>query len=679
MGFRLRALRIELATGDGPYGTQLIFAPGLNVLRGDNTSGKSTCLMAIIYALGLEGMISASRTAPFTPAMTTELFTPSLTMTPVVESRVTLEVENRAGDVLTIQRWVKHPRYRQNLVTVWPAPMLSAPSGAQGEELFVRESGAAQHELGFHARLAAFLGWTLPEVARTDGTQGPLYLECIFPLVSVEQKRGWGGVLQHLPYYLRIPDMARRSVEFILSLDAYAIAQRRRQLEQAEAEVRRAWQFEVAAFERGASGVGARIQGIPPFAVATWPPTSPPKVVVFEEDEWRSMDEVLQSFRQRLHALDRADTPEPAENQAPELTRRMSELEQAISATTNSGIALLEDIARDDAQSTSVDARIAALQQDRQRYRDMRTLRRLGGDREEDLLGGECPTCHQDLPEALIGLVEGAGVMSLDDNLEFIGEELRTFQTLKTEVESDLQAKRLQLAAHRHSAEDLRKELRAIRRTLVGPTPSSVAAIEQQRIRLRDRIERLEELSTGFSAMTAKLEELASDLATIAAELASLRGLQISERDESKLAGLEQRLRAQLAAFGFSSLPISDVGISRVKYTPEHQGFDLGSDISASDMIRAIWSYVLGLLEISRTHETNHPGLVVLDEPRQQDTDPLSFAEFLRRASGSADFSQQVLCATSEAAANLHSWLEGKPYTYIEIPAKVLQPLTEPQ
>jgi hypothetical protein len=675
MAFRLRALRIQLATGDGPYGTRMVFGPGLNVIRGDNTSGKSTCLMALIYALGLEGMISASRTPPFTPAMTTELFTPALTMTPVLESSVTVEVENGEGEVLTVQRWVKHARYRPNLVTIWDAPMLSVPTGAEGQDLFVRESGAAQHDLGFHARLASFLGWTLPEVGRTDGTQGPLYLECIFPLLSVEQKRGWGGVLQHLPYYLRIPDMARRAVEFVLSLDAYAIAQRRRQLEQSEADVKSSWRFEVTTFDRVASDVGGRTQGIPPFALATWPPTSLPQVVVFEDNEWRSLDDVLLGLRQRLEALDRTAEPQPDEDQAPALTIRMAELEQVISATTNAGLVLLEDIGRDEAQSASIEARIAALQQDQQRYRDMRTLRRLGANRSEDLLRGECPTCHQDLPEALIGLVEGAGVMSLDDNLQFSAEELRTFRTLKAELDVDLRAKRLRLEAVRRRAADLRQELRAVRRTLVSPTPNSSAATEQQRIRLRDRIERLAAVSTGFATMTARLEELASDLATIAAEIESLRGLQISEQDESKLASLEQRLRAQLTEFGFSSLPINDVGISRVKYTPEHQGFDLGSDVSASDMIRAIWSYILGLLEIARTHATNHPGFVMLDEPRQQDTDPRSFAEFLRRASRSLDFDQQVLCATSETTANLHNWLKGIPHSYIEIPAKVLQPL----
>ena len=48
----------------------LAFADGLNVLRADNSSGKSTVLQSIIYALGLEGMLSARRDIPLPHSMT---------------------------------------------------------------------------------------------------------------------------------------------------------------------------------------------------------------------------------------------------------------------------------------------------------------------------------------------------------------------------------------------------------------------------------------------------------------------------------------------------------------------------------------------------------------------------------------------------------------------------------
>ncbi len=65
MKLRLRQFELRAITGAGPFGVSLPFSPGLVVLRADNSSGKSTCLQGIVYALGLERMLSASRAVPY--------------------------------------------------------------------------------------------------------------------------------------------------------------------------------------------------------------------------------------------------------------------------------------------------------------------------------------------------------------------------------------------------------------------------------------------------------------------------------------------------------------------------------------------------------------------------------------------------------------------------------------
>lgn len=44
---------------------------------------------------------------------------------------------------------------------------------------------------------------------------------------------------------------------------------------------------------------------------------------------------------------------------------------------------------------------------------------------------------------------------------------------------------------------------------------------------------------------------------------------------------------------------------------------DLGIT-SASDAIRVVWAYLLGMLEVARVKDTNHPEFLVFDEPKQQ-------------------------------------------------------------
>ena len=129
--------------------------------------------------------------------------------------------------------------------------------------------------------------------------------------------------------------------------------------------------------------------------------------------------------------------------------------------------------------------------------------------------------------------------------------------------------------------------------------------------------------------------------------------------------------------------------ISEDSYRPEHQGFDIQVDpfkqdgldsslelqtsISASDMIRTIWAYLQGMLELSRQVHTNHPGFVVYDEPRQQSTKTMSFEAFLKRASLGKDFGQQVILFTSEDRVRLRDGLAGSPHNFIEIEGRVIK------
>lgn len=101
-------------------------------------------------------------------------------------------------------------------------------------------------------------------------------------------------------------------------------------------------------------------------------------------------------------------------------------------------------------------------------------------------------------------------------------------------------------------------------------------------------------------------------------------------------------------------------------------------DLSASDGIRTKWAYLMSFLETARRFETNHPGFLILDEPRQQSTAEMSFEKLLSRASQSRDWNQQIVFATSEEPEILRQMLDGIPHTLIDLSGrKVLQLLSE--
>ncbi len=51
---------------------------------------------------------------------------------------------------------------------------------------------------------------------------------------------------------------------------------------------------------------------------------------------------------------------------------------------------------------------------------------------------------------------------------------------------------------------------------------------------------------------------------------------------------------------------------------------------------------------MAKIGETNHPGLVVFDEPRQQEAAPTSVARLISEANRIASSGKQILIATSE-------------------------------
>jgi hypothetical protein len=79
------------------------------------------------------------------------------------------------------------------------------------------------------------------------------------------------------------------------------------------------------------------------------------------------------------------------------------------------------------------------------------------------------------------------------------------------------------------------------------------------------------------------------------------------------------------------------------------------------------------MIELSREETMNHPGLLILDEPRQQSTRVVSFAELMKRASSATVAKQQVIFFTSESTAILKQALNGLPHTLIECEGRMLK------
>jgi len=159
-----------------------------------------------------------------------------------------------------------------------------------------------------------------------------------------------------------------------------------------------------------------------------------------------------------------------------------------------------------------------------------------------------------------------------------------------------------------------------------------------------------------LSGLALVLKRYASEWKDVQERRAKLPKGALSERDEQKLDALQDSFHRQLVLYRMGSVTVNDLRISQGSYEPEIAGLNLGADVSASDLIRLQWAYLLGLLEIGTLQSGNHPGLLILDEPQQQSVEEGSFLAMLEYASKVKK--SQIIIATSHERTSISAFLK---------------------
>ncbi|UMG93997.1 hypothetical protein [Nocardioides sp. TF02-7] len=655
------------------FGADIPLSNGLMVVRAENSRGKSTAVQSILFALGLERMITTQPASALTSAMRDRLiFDPATKAeTPVVSSRVVVEIEGLNGEVATVTRWVVDDSLGPNLVRVQHAAIDDITPETPADDYYVGRQGGASRERGFHVWLAGFLGWAMPELPAREGRTSQLYMEQVFPLLFVEQRRGWGGIQAQMPVFSGVTEVRKRAVEFLLDLEVGQYELTRQRLRAREAELANNWHVSVAAFVQSLAGSGLKALGLPERLQTTWPDENhPAEISVSLGDEtWQPLDEYVAAASAELARL---DAPEASQARDASVSARIIETLDAARQVRALDLALREELFRDETEVRSIGHRIDSLTEDLRQHQDIVVLQGLGSSVTEQL-AADCPVCHQHLPESL--LPGDVPTMTASESVDYIKKQIELFEAMRTEAEHAAIAKRERWVALRQRGDALNLQVQALRDDLTSSTGGITAEDAALRVELRAQLQRFEGVAERFDELQVQLEGLAVASAAVKAALKDLPKDELSDQDRAKLRALHRSFVDQLRAYDFGSFSNDMVQIGYDDYLPRRDDFDLQADISASDSVRVIWSYLLGLLEVGEQFKTNHPGFVVFDEPKQQSAKDLSFAALLKRASGGGP-NRQVIFATSEPLETLNAMLADVQHTLHVVDGYLLQKLS---
>lgn len=665
---RFRALQVSVQTPTGEFGAVVPFKPGLTVIRAENSSGKSTLVQSLIYALGLEAMLSARHDVPLPHAMTQNIEDEDTSVHDVLSSEVRLEMENHNGVIVTVVRQAKGER-NHKLITLIHGPAISETTPAEPyptEDKYVRDGGAATSQAGFHHWLASFLDWQLPEVATFDGKTCPLYVECMFPLFLVEQKKAWTGIQARMPTQFRIRDAQKRAIEFTLGFTVFDLLAKSQRLRDEKSDIMRQWQIKTAEASAIARGVGGALTGVTGDPMEKWGDKGLIELRLFRGKEWVSLADAMKQDESEIGRLQAQDIPlvsAVADDLSTQLRTAENDLETLHIAITE----IAQDASGKRSQLVAIDARLDDLADSLAEHKSLQKMRRMGSKHApKSVTDHRCPTCQQEMNESLLPQDQLGAIMSLDESIKYVETQKNIYQASRDNLHRVLVIADAELNALRNRETEQRSFIRSLRTSLVSeghaPSRAAIEALQSAQAR-REQARRAE---SSIEEVFSELKALCVQWAKVTKELKLLPGDFFSQDDRAKLEELQKLFRDHATAFDVRSVPPSLIQLSHDNYKPEYQGLDLEFDLSASDLIRTIWAYLHSMLEVSRTNKTNHPGILVLDEPRQQETKPESFAHFFQRAQTAVDFGQQVIVATSQKMVELTPVLEGVRHKMIE-------------
>jgi len=638
-GLKIKELEISANTAGGTFSTTIPFEDGLNIIRANNSSGKSTCINAIAYGLGLEAILGPSRKRPFPKSLYEVIYKSKTDETPyfVKSSNVRLVVINSNAKEATLIRDIEGNSKKITII-----------SDTQRGDYFLGsagEVGSAKSELGFHHWLADFIGWTLPDVVTFEGKETKLYLECIFPLFFIEQKRGWSEIQANIPTNYGIRNVKKSAAEFCLGFDSFEQEKKifllKAKVEAAEIEwdKTRSSADSIADFNTVRVNKLPEIEKIKEKAYINFSYLENGIFISLKNQE-TSLKKLIATLSKEI--TDKQPNSEEIEAQNSTIRTLQRESEKTSRNIENSLLSLSE-----------TDKKISTLKHDLDQYQQLRRLKSVGSDIEKHLDTSKCPICDTSMYDTLGGSSTQRAPMTLEENTEFLKNQIDFFSSIKNKTIAEiqnLQASSKLITSRLNVEQEKLNELRSDFEDIHGATKS----ILREKIQAEILLKEVEKLQASENNLNEQLQRIQNTWNT-ASDALKLARRNISTSDKYEVVNkLEGIIRNNLESFQFNHAAINTITVSHQTLRPEQEGYDIVAETSASDYIRVIWAYTLGLLELAGSEkEIKHGGFVVFDEPRQHEASKISFVSLIEKAAASKTYGGQVIFATSMEKSEL--------------------------
>ena len=632
----------------GPFGGSMTLAQGLQVISARNAYGKSLAATAVVWCLGAEPLFGTQDgdLSCFPGAVRDELELPGPTTARVLSSECSVRVLHQDGRQLrlsplrattpwfmwrnttTAVQYGKASFWREGrpcrtIMGDFSASCLTGCTGLvwrfrhdnggaiRQSKLLARRQTMQDDHGGFQRFLFDWLHWPRLEVS-FKGVKSEVYLENLLPTFYINQDEGWTELQA-----LQIGRYGQQQISGIVieyqlgALEAAGDRVARQQARQRELALRdraRTISDQVGTvFRKHGWSVDWSSSGTIENVVARW--SSRTLREALNQEAAVDLPAHCALLNKRINQLRDSLTKQPLD---PSDTSAPVATSQAVIELKEERHNLNGELHALRIQGEQTEELVESFNHRIQAASDLLRLKRTGIGRLDRM---ECPSCHRDIDPETFGLTDqteesvSAHIDALKRDKQLMGKNYRSLQ-------SSLEATQARL-------QEVDSLLRNAERSLVAVTAAVGTQREQLAKRAADLAGTERELDRAIETVE-EIEKLQNAIDKWISDTVQLQKMSAEKPDlEWRRSEFDRTLRSYVTALGHSAVNAENSTTLFLddQYVPHLSSRRLRSLGSASDQSRLVAAYSLALAATSQKVDGLHPGVVILDEPLQQNPD----------------------------------------------------------
>ncbi|NMR35336.1 AAA family ATPase [Chryseobacterium aquaticum] len=595
------------------YGFKYDFSPGLNIISGDNSSGKSTILSCIYYCLGMEQLAATGNSDGLKECLKSSFKYEHHTIL-VDESHAELHLYNEKKDFAIVKRSIKS-NYGEDANIFFVQV-----NDGDSEEKFIHAKGDSDHESGFYRWLSDFSGIDIPVFESESGTQKILYLQQIFASSFVEQTKGWSDFFAQVPIF-GTKKAKQKIVEFTLGLSGLVEEFELDKLKEEEKEIKTYWSNSVDNFQSLLAYNNFSTANLPRIFTTELTPKKINKLTINTRalnDKYESIEQVILYTKTALGELQKKNSVNTSLKESNSLLlQKQIQLRTDLKFLNEEVNTLQKEKINEQSKILKYESTLEQLKREIEVLEGLQKINHL----ETFHVGSvkNCPVCNSSLaanPDIELQNVERVNAIK---SLSFYKSERSLYESYIKSAKNLLERFDRTLLYYNERISDLRINLETIDKEIVDDSriPSRVAINDE--INYRFELNKLEKVKVQFDQFKVHLTEFAEDLLAIKERREILKSHQV--QDKEIIFKFQNTFLKYLTSFGYSKEILDRIFISTdennklfpVVSTPGIIPQPIRLMSSASDFIRAQWAFYLSLLIKAKFHL----GILVLDEPGQ--------------------------------------------------------------